>query len=213
VGLGIVSRTRLIRPEFFADELMAQLSVTTRLMYIGLWTLCDDAGYLELEPRQIAAELLRYEGPAKRDRAIAQALDDLVAKKRVKLLECGEHAVIPTIPDHRIKGGEALFTIKKRHERRCLSSPTEPYVGLHSPADSVGLRRTTSGYIPVSDSESGSVSTSAQARDGKKLANAAAEAGGFVARLAARRNGKTTPTPVEEPVEDPAWMATPGGKR
>jgi hypothetical protein len=198
-----VSRTRLIRPEFFADELMAQLSVSTRLLYIGLWTLCDDAGYFELEPRQIAAELLRYEGPAKRDRLVATALDDLVAKRRVKLLECGEHAVVPTIPDHRIKGGEALYTIRKRHERRCT---TEPSGGLHSP----DLRRTPSGYVPdsVSDSESVSVSSSAQARDGKKLADAAAEAGGFVARLAAQRNGTTK----AEVTSEPEWLTAKAGK-
>ena len=203
-----MSRTRLIRPEFFADELMAQLSVSTRLLYIGLWTLCDDAGYFELEPRQIAAELLRYEGPAKRDRLIAQALDDLVAKKRVKLLECGEHGVVPTIPDHRIKGGEALYTVKKRHERRCIGRATEDSVGLHSPE----LRRTTSGYVPdsVSESDSGSVSVSrgAQARETRKLADAAAEAGGFVARLAAQRNGKTKPEPTPE---EPDWMGEKAG--
>lgn len=168
-------RTRLIRPEFFSDGLMARLSVSTRLVYIGLWTLCDDAGYFELEPRQIAAELFRYDGPARREKVVAKALEELLGNGRVRYLECGEHALVPTIPDHRIKGGEALFTIRKRHERRCLTP------------DSVDVRRTPSGYLSVSDSVSESVSTSAQAR--KTLRDAALETGGFVAAVAA---GKST---------------------
>ena len=201
-----MSRTRLIRPEFFADELMARLSVSTRLVYIGLWTLCDDAGYFELEPRQIAAELFRFDGPSKRDRVTAVALDDLVAATRVSLLPCGEHAVIPTIPDHRIKGGEALYTIKKRHERRCSVAPPKGYVAP-------GYVGPTEDSIPdsVSDSDSVSVSSSAQART-TKLADAALEAGGFVGRLAARRNGTAKePTKADGPAQaEPDWLTTPG---
>ncbi len=46
-----MARTRLIRPEFFTDELMAAISIPARLVYIGLWTLCDDDGYFESKPR------------------------------------------------------------------------------------------------------------------------------------------------------------------
>ena len=148
-----MSRTRLIRPEFFSDGLMARLSVGTRLCYIGLWTLCDDAGFFELDIPQIGAELFRFDGPARRERAVTKALAELVAADRVRYLDCGEHGQIPTIPDHRIKGGEALFTVRKRHERRCLQRTP---VGLHSP----DLRRTPEDYLSVSES----VSNGAHAR-------------------------------------------------
>ena len=146
-----MSRTRLIRPEFFQDELMAGASIGTRLVYIGLWTLCDDAGYFERGPRQMAATLFPYDGPANRERLVTRALDELEELRRIRWLDCAEHGIVPTIPDHRIKGGEQLFTVKKRHERRC----------------SVGLRRTTSDSVSesVSDSGSVSVSRSAQARE------------------------------------------------
>jgi hypothetical protein len=151
-----VSRTRLIRPEFFSDGLMARLSVGTRLFYIGLWTLCDDVGYFELDVPQIGAELFRFDGPARRQKAVAKALEELVAVGRVRYLDCGEHGIVPTIPDHRIKGGEALYTVKKRHDRRCTTSdsvgPTEDYLS-----------------VSVSDSDSESVSLSAQARTKKRL--------------------------------------------
>lgn len=166
-----MSRTRLIRPEFFSDERMASTSDSTRLFYIGLWTLCDDAGYFEVKPSQIAAELFRYQGRARRERVTARALADLVELGRIKYLECGEHAVVPTIPDHRIKGGEQLFTVKKRHERRCY----------------VGLRRTTDNSVSVSDSVSDSVSGRPGAMNGKGLRDVSSEVGGYVATLAGRR--------------------------
>lgn len=165
-----MSRTRLIRPEFFSDPIMARLTVSTRLTYMGLWTLSDDDGFFELDPPQIAAELYRFESVKRRQRIVSVALDALVATGRIRVLGCGEHAVIPTIPDHRIKGGEALHTVKKRHQRRCEQPPMESSVALHSS----GLRRTMENYVSVSvsesDSESDSVSTSAQARERRERA-------------------------------------------
>ena len=110
-----MSRTRLIRPEFFTDELMAQASIPTRFVYIGLWTLSDDAGYFECKPRQIAAALLPYDGPAHRQKVVDKALADLTAMGRVRYLDCGLHAVIPTLPRHGAKGGSKAETFKLRH--------------------------------------------------------------------------------------------------
>lgn len=169
-----MSRTRLIRPSFFSDENMAKLSIPTRLVYIGLWTMTDDAGFLDASVREIAAELFRFETPRRRETRVQKAVDELVSIDRLRLLDCGEHAVIPTIPDHRTQGGEKVYTVQKRHTTRCMTR----------------LRRTTSettsGYVSdsVSDSSSGSVSSSAQARGRSPLAAAAESTGGFVGVLA-----------------------------
>jgi hypothetical protein len=195
-----LARTRLIRPTFFSDSLMAELSVSSRLTYIGLWTLADDAGYLEADVREIAVELFPFESPKRRETRIATAIDELAnlvdkagkPEPRIVWLPCGDHLLIPTLPEHRQKGGETLFTIRKRHETRCLRSTSE---GLRSP----DLRRTTSGYVPdsLSDSDSSSFSDSldAQARDEKKttggLRRAAAAAGGYVGRIAAQKDGES----------------------
>lgn len=37
-----MSRKRMIDPEFWLDEDLAKLSAYARLLYIGLWNLCDD---------------------------------------------------------------------------------------------------------------------------------------------------------------------------
>jgi hypothetical protein len=199
-----MSRTRLLRPDFFKDERMAALSITARYVYMGLWTLCDDAGYFELKPRQIAAELFPYEGPARRQRVVDGCLADLVANGRIRYLECGEHAVVPTLPKHGTKGGNKAETYLARHRGTCL---------VHTQADRVRTGPSKSSSDSVSDSGSDSVRVEERA-DAQALEHAAAEAGGFVAGLAARRNGAkadTAATPRPEPStpatpDEPDWM-------
>lgn len=149
-----MSRTRLIRPEFYVDSTLAAVPVPTRYFYIGLWTLCDDAGYFENKPRQIAAALYPYDGQARRQKATDKALAELSGIGRVKLLDCGIHGQVPTLPKHGTKGGNKSETIRSRHVTTCLS---------------VHVRTSTdkSSSVSVSDSVSESVSESAQAREEK----------------------------------------------
>jgi len=122
-----MSRTRLIRPEFFTDETMASATLATRLVYIGLWTLCDDAGYFERKPRQIAAALFPFDAVARRQRIVDQALDELVSLGRVRYLECDAHGLVPTLPRHGAKGGSKAETFKVRHTMTCVvRTPAEP---------------------------------------------------------------------------------------
>ena len=48
-----VRRIRTIKPEFFTDEGLAELSIPTRLLFIALWTMADREGRLEDKPRSI----------------------------------------------------------------------------------------------------------------------------------------------------------------
>lgn len=121
-----MARTRLIRPTFFSDKKMAALPFGTRLAYIGLWTLCDDAGFFETDVADIAVALFPRETERKGEKLIEDALVRLVGAGRVELLSCGRHGVVPSLPDHRQKSGETLFTIRKQHEARCLRRATEP---------------------------------------------------------------------------------------
>lgn len=121
-----MSRTRLIRPQFFADERIADLSIASRFVYIGLWTLCDDAGYFEMKPRQIAASLFPYDGPARRQRVVDEAIGDLAELDRVTLLDCGQHGIVPTLPRHGAKGGNTAFTFKEQHEQEASDTRVRP---------------------------------------------------------------------------------------
>lgn len=54
-------RIRTIKPEFFKDEQLAELSPWARLLFIGLWGLADRDGRLEDRPMRIKVEILPYD--------------------------------------------------------------------------------------------------------------------------------------------------------
>lgn len=52
-----MARARNIKPAFFQNEELVELPFHTRLLFIGLWTLCDRAGRLEDRPKRIKMAL------------------------------------------------------------------------------------------------------------------------------------------------------------
>lgn len=179
-----MSRTRLIRPGFFADQRMAALPIATRLIYIGLWTLCDDAGYFEWKPPEIAVALFPWERPARRQKLIDEALVELVEHDRVRLLECGEHGLVPTIPDHVQKGGNHAYTFQAKHDTACAATlfRSRAARGRIDVSDRESLTST----VRVADksfSFSGSSSSSVLESGRNGLREAAEAAGGYAATL------------------------------
>lgn len=67
-----MARARNIKPSFFKNEDLAELAFSTRLLFIGLWTMADRAGRLEDRPKRIKMELF----PAD-DVDVDAGLDDL----------------------------------------------------------------------------------------------------------------------------------------
>lgn len=56
-----MARSRLLKPGFFKNEHLAQLSPHTRLCFAGLWLLADRDGRLEDRPLRLKAEIFPYE--------------------------------------------------------------------------------------------------------------------------------------------------------
>lgn len=56
-----MARLRTIKPGFFQNETLAELTMATRLLFIGLWTIADRRGILEDRPKRIKAQLFPYE--------------------------------------------------------------------------------------------------------------------------------------------------------
>jgi hypothetical protein len=139
-----------VRPEFWSDANMAALPAAVRLTYIGLWGLADDAGYLVWNVPEIAAELYRYTSVRRRETAVAAHLDSLLQAGRVELLPCGRHALIRTIPEHRIKGGHQSYVIKKSHDAHCSPSLNVGERASTSSPQSVGERSSPSRIRPRS---------------------------------------------------------------
>ena len=128
-------RIRQVKPSFWTDATIARLSDTAQLLYIGLWCVADDAGYLEWEVDTIGAYLRPYEIPSRRVKKIEKAATELIESGRLKMLlidvdgeaiECG-HAVIPTLPDHqRVSSAKRVESERKSHlSRGCPRLPAE----------------------------------------------------------------------------------------
>ena len=54
-------RIRYLKPEFFKDEDLAELSFETRLFFAGLWNFADKAGRLEDRPLRLKVEIFPYD--------------------------------------------------------------------------------------------------------------------------------------------------------
>ena len=56
-----MARARMLKPGFFRNETLCELSHATRLLYAGLWGSADREGRLEDRPKRIAADVFPYE--------------------------------------------------------------------------------------------------------------------------------------------------------
>jgi len=77
-----VARTRYIKPDFFDSEKVASLSFVARLLFVGLWTLADREGRLELSPRRIKARLFPYD-----DVDVVPLLNELIHRRMLQPYE------------------------------------------------------------------------------------------------------------------------------
>lgn len=109
-------RIRQVRPEFWQDEEVASWPVAVRLFYVGLWGVCDDAGYFEFVPSRIAAALFPYEPRHSREAHVEKWLAALIDAGKVVRFEGCEHAVVPTLTVHQKSGGQPSCTVKKEHD-------------------------------------------------------------------------------------------------
>lgn len=86
-------KIRSVRPEFFADPTLADLSHAARILYIGLWCIADDDGRGEWLPKQIDGQIFPLETVN-----IHALLEQLVSSERVVRYTDGDrdYFYIPT---------------------------------------------------------------------------------------------------------------------
>ena len=115
-------RIRQIKPSFWADAKIADLSERTRLFYIGLWGYSDDAGWLRWDAREVSRELYGYEHPRAREQKAERMFGELVAAKRVILYPCG-HGELPHLVEHQHLAGttKQVRTAFNEHLKSCVS--------------------------------------------------------------------------------------------
>ena len=141
-------RIRQIKPEFWKDAKMADLSEGARLFFIGTWQLADDAGWMRWDVANIAAELYPFEGRTSRERRVQRHADALVRTGRLDLRDCG-HAQVPTMPTHQHLAGTTrrVTTVALEHSRCGIPATPRDSPRLPAPV-SIG----SVGFVSVSNS-------------------------------------------------------------
>jgi hypothetical protein len=150
-------RIRQVKPSFWSDSKLAELPEGTRLFYIGLWMLADDAGWLRWDAPEAAKELYGYEPRHRREKRTAVMLEALTGAGRVIVHACG-HLEIPRLTAHqRLAGPEKQVRTVYREHQRCIetantrSAPQAPAGARSSPARNGNGKGTSYGDGKVSE--------------------------------------------------------------
>lgn len=117
-----MGRIRTIKPDFWVDDVMADLHPIDRLLYIGLWNFVDDEGYIEYKPRRIKMQV--FPG---NDYDVDAALLHLLHAGRVAQFDSDQGA---------------LLQVLKFGDHQKISHPT--------PTKFTGIARCNSGNAPES---------------------------------------------------------------
>ena len=78
-----MARIRTIKPEFWTSAQVVECSTTARLLFIGMWNFCDDAGNIPYHPKQIKMQV--FPGDNFGGDYIEELLNELI---KAKLLIC-----------------------------------------------------------------------------------------------------------------------------
>jgi hypothetical protein len=72
-----MARIRTIKPEFWASEQVSELSLQARLVFIGLWNFCDDAGVFPASFKNLRSEIFPADDKIT-DLNVASWVDELI---------------------------------------------------------------------------------------------------------------------------------------
>lgn len=101
-----MARIRTVKPDLFKNEALAELPVSARILFIGLFCLADKEGRLEDRPKRIKAEIFPYDNVDVHDQ-----LTRLQSAGFIQRYEVGDLKVIQVVnftKHQRITGSEAL---------------------------------------------------------------------------------------------------------
>ena len=85
----LTMRGRYLMREYWSDsDLFLRLSAEDRELYIGLWMLADDAGWMPWDVAAIAAAVYHYEDRAPREAKVRSGVSKLVKLGKVERHKC-----------------------------------------------------------------------------------------------------------------------------
>ncbi len=149
----VPSRTRVLRPDIFADDVTGTLAPATLIAYLGLATRADDGGFLVWRPASLAAAVMPYANPRRRPRELERIADELVAVGLLQILACGCAELPRLVRDLAIKGGNKTYAVRDWH---LLHAATDSSVQIRTdPAESVSSSGESSSSESINGSPSG----------------------------------------------------------
>ena len=89
-----MAKIRGVKPEFWTDEAVVELSRDARLLFIGMWNFACDNGHLDDKPKQLKMRIF----PADDDTDMEAWLEELVAAGRITRI--AGTITIPRFSDH-----------------------------------------------------------------------------------------------------------------
>jgi hypothetical protein len=94
-----VARIRTVKPEFWSDEKVMDVSFPSRLLFIGLWNFCDREGRMVYSPKRIKAQI--FPGDTVE---IVPLIEELQAVGLVTVYECSNAKIlsVPNFGKHQI---------------------------------------------------------------------------------------------------------------
>lgn len=81
-----MARIRYIKPDFFEDTAIAELSIEARLLYIGLWTMMDKQGICECDSRLIKKFVFGYDDKLTTEK-VSKLIQELVTRGFLRRIE------------------------------------------------------------------------------------------------------------------------------
>lgn len=87
-----MARVRLLKPGFFTNDLLAEVPPLGRLLFAGLWTICDREGRLEDRPKRIKAEILPFDNAN-----VDRLLEELASLGFIERYESGGQRLIQVV--------------------------------------------------------------------------------------------------------------------
>jgi hypothetical protein len=96
-----MARSRFVKPEFFSDTTIAEVSTTARLFYVGLFCQFDRNGITVDDVKLLKREIFPYDDDITL-KDIAKLIDELEGNKRVFRFSCDNKAYLfcPSLPRH-----------------------------------------------------------------------------------------------------------------
>lgn len=122
-----MARIRSIKPEFWTDEKVVELSAFARLLFIGMWNFADDQGRLVYSPKRLKMQVLPSD---------AVDVTELVGEiRRESLVTVYDHEGVEYI---QINGFEKHQKVDKRNPSKLPPPPNYAEIRRSSPPDQGG---------------------------------------------------------------------------